>query len=57
MPTTYTHWRFGNDIICTLPDKYQNIINKHRHEFDFGVHGPDMFFYHDVFKKNEVTKC
>ncbi len=45
MPTTYAHWRFGVDCIDTLPDEYRKIILDHRELFDFGVHGPDIFFY------------
>lgn len=45
MPTTYAHWRFGKDCIDTLPSHLQDAINNHRELFDFGVHGPDIFFY------------
>lgn len=45
MPTTYTHWRFGVDCIETLPEEQKEAIIHHRELFDFGVHGPDIFFY------------
>lgn len=45
MPTTYAHWRFGNDCINTLPEELRDAIHHHRELFDFGVHGPDIFFY------------
>ena len=45
MPTTYTHWRFGVDCIGTLPEEQREVIIHHRKLFDFGVHGPDIFFY------------
>lgn len=45
MPTTYAHWRFGCDCIETLPENLKKIVHDHREIFDFGVHGPDIFFY------------
>lgn len=45
MPTTYAHWRFGQDCIQTLPDELQKIILEHIDFFNIGVHGPDIFFY------------
>lgn len=56
MPTTYAHWRFGDKCIPTLPEDLQNIIHKYRNEFDYGVHGPDIFFYYNCLKHNEVNK-
>ena len=45
MPTTYTHWRFGQECIGVLPDELKRIVNDHRDLYDIGVHGPDIFFY------------
>lgn len=56
MPTTYAHWRFGDKCIKTLPKNLQTIINTNREIFDYGVHGPDMFFYYKCYKANDVTK-
>lgn len=56
MPTTYAHWRFGDRCIATLPEELQEIINKNRDIFNFGVHGPDIFFYYDCLKHNDVNK-
>jgi len=56
MPTTYTHYRFGDKCIQTLSDKYKDICQKYRDEFNFGVHGPDIFFYYDALKGSEVSK-
>ena len=55
MPTTYAHWRFGDRCIGTLPEKLQKVIEKNRSIFDYGVHGPDIFFYYNCLKKNEVN--
>jgi len=55
MPTTYTHYRFGDKARLTLDNKYQEMINSYRDIFDFGVHGPDIFFYYKPLKKNDVS--
>ena len=56
MPTTYAHWRFGDNCIRMLPDDLQNIILNNRAIFDYGVHGPDIFFYYNCLKHNEVNR-
>ena len=56
MPTTYAHWRFGDKCIRMLPDDLQNIILNNRAIFDYGVHGPDIFFYYNCLKPNEVNR-
>ena len=45
MPTTYAHWRFGCDCIETLPENLKKIVLANREIYDYGVHGPDIFFY------------
>ena len=55
MPTTYAHWRFGDTVRKTLPEEYQSIIDQYRELYDFGVHGPDIFFYYDCLRPNEVN--
>ena len=56
MPTTHAHWRFGDKCIRMLPDDLQNIILNNRAIFDYGVHGPDIFFYYNCLKHNEVNR-
>ena len=56
MPTTYAHWRFGNVSLNSLDEKYKTIINKYRSLFDIGVHGPDIFFYYNALKHNDVNR-
>ena len=45
MPTTYTHYRFGKDVIEALPRSLKESIAKNRQLFDIGIHGPDILFY------------
>lgn len=56
MPTTYAHYRFGCDVLGSLPTEAQKIIAKNRALFDFGVHGPDLLFYYKPLGKNHVNQ-
>lgn len=56
MPTTYAHWRFGDKCISTLPEQLQILIQNNRDIFNYGVHGPDIFFYYKCTKHNEVNQ-
>lgn len=55
MPTTYAHYKFGDEIVNSLPNNLKEIINKNREVFDIGVHGPDIFFYYKFLNKNDVS--
>lgn len=55
MPTTYTHYRFGDKCLKLLPSKYQDIINKYRDVYNYGVHGPDFLFYYKFWSHNDVN--
>ncbi len=55
MPTTYAHWRFGDKCITTLPDDLRMIVINNRAIFDYGVHGPDIFFYYNCLKHNKIN--
>lgn len=56
MPTTYAHYRFGCDVLKTLPAGAKTMIEKNRSLFDFGVHGPDLLFYYMPLGKNHVNQ-
>jgi hypothetical protein len=45
MPTTYTHYKFGEDIIEALPRSLRESVLKNRQLYDIGLHGPDILFY------------
>lgn len=55
MPTTYAHYRFGKDVFDMLPEQIQDEIRPHRQLFDIGLHGPDILFYDNPFRKNSVN--
>ncbi|MEG0565210.1 MAG: zinc dependent phospholipase C family protein [Hungatella sp.] len=56
MPTTYTHYRFGNDVFKLLPATIQAQITPYRKLYDIGLHGPDLLFYYKVFSKNPINQ-
>jgi len=45
MPTTYAHYKFGEDVIEVLPRSLKESIQKNRQLYDIGLHGPDILFY------------
>lgn len=56
MPTTYTHYRVGDRCKDRLPAELKRIVEEHRSLYNFGVHGPDIFFYYNPLMPNAVTK-
>lgn len=56
MPTTYTHYKFGKDVMNALPRPLQKIISENRELYDIGLHGPDILFYYRFFMKNHVNQ-
>lgn len=55
MPTTYAHYKFGNEVAAMLPQSYRDAILEEKELFDFGLHGPDLLFYYRIWKQNPVT--
>lgn len=56
MPSTYTHYRFGNTGLKEIDFTDKQIIDYYRPIYDFGVHGPDIFFYYKPWEKNPVNQ-
>ena len=56
MPACYAHYRFGDRMIERLKPSVQKIILEDRELFDYGVQGPDIFFYNNPLSKNKVTQ-
>lgn len=55
MPSHYAHYRFGAKAIPMLPPQAQRSIRLFRRLYDVGLHGPDIFFYHNIFFKDNVV--
>lgn len=56
MPTTYTHYAYGQEVLARLPKKQQRMILAHEDYYNIGVHGPDILFYYRAFSKNPVNQ-
>ena len=54
MPSGYAHYRFGKQIIPTMPADVRGPILRHRALFDMGLQGPDFLFFHSFFKKTPL---
>lgn len=55
MPTTYAHYRLGNEVAKRLPSSAKETVLANRGLFDIGVHGPDIFFYHNPIIKSDIV--
>ena len=46
MPAYYAHYRFGKQVLPSLPADVRQCIQRFRRMYDMGLHGPDIFFYY-----------
>lgn len=56
MPTTYTHYRFGQQALSQLPLALQARIDPYHDLFNLGLHGPDILFYYHPLTDNPVNR-
>ena len=56
MPSTYSHYRFGKEVLPLLPDSVQALVNKYRELYDIGLHGADICLYYEPMSFNAVKK-
>lgn len=56
MPTTYAHYRLGDAVVKRLPVSAKETVSAYRGLFDIGVHGPDIFFYHNPILKSDLVR-
>ncbi len=54
MPALYAHYRFGEEVLKSLPDCFSAHVEKYPQAFALGTQGPDILFYHQPMKKNEI---
>ncbi|MBR5598343.1 MAG: zinc dependent phospholipase C family protein [Lachnospiraceae bacterium] len=55
MPTSYAHYKFGQEVKVKLPKDILAIVNDYPQLFDLGLHGPDLLFYYNALKKNKIN--
>lgn len=51
MPSNYAHYRFGTQVLDSLPADVRRPIQRFRRLYDVGIHGPDLFLYHNLMSK------
>ena len=56
MPTTYAHYKLGAKVIESLPEPVKENVLQYRGLFDIGVHGPDIFFYHNPIMQSSLVR-
>ena len=55
MPSTYAHYRLGQEVLKEIPDDLKQIIIKNKTLYDIWLHGPDILFYYHPLKMNNVN--
>lgn len=55
MPNTYAHYRFGQEILRSLPEEKQHALRKNLPLYLIGQHGPDILFYYHPLRSNEIN--
>ncbi|MGM9548632.1 MAG: zinc dependent phospholipase C family protein [Faecousia sp.] len=51
MPASYAHYRFGKQLLSGMNPELSRSIQRFRRLYDMGLHGPDIFFYHNPLMK------
>lgn len=56
MPSTYAHYRMGQEVRSSLEEKNKKIVEAYPELFLIGLHGPDILFYYHPLSSNEVNQ-
>jgi len=54
MPATYAHYRFGSQMLQAMPADMGRAVKRNRRLYDVGLHGPDLFYYHNPAIPNQI---
>lgn len=55
MPTTYAHYKFGMEVLKKLNNNIKKVILDNIELYNIGLHGPDILFYFNPLKSNEIS--
>nr|WP_300093310.1 zinc dependent phospholipase C family protein [Sedimentibacter sp.] len=55
MPTTYAHYKFGMEVLRKLNSNISKIIDDNIELYNIGLHGPDILFYYEPLKSNDIS--
>ncbi len=56
MPSTYAHYRLGQEVLDNLTGGIKSTILNHKELYDIGLHGPDILFYYKPLFLCKVNK-
>lgn len=56
MPSTYAHYRMGQEVRKELDGTERNIVEAYPELFLIGLHGPDILFYYHPLTDNRVNR-
>lgn len=56
MPSTYAHYRMGQEVYQQLTGQTRKAIEEHKELYDIGLHGPDILFYYKALFANPVNQ-
>lgn len=56
MPSTYAHYRMGQEVKNNLSEKEKKIIEAYPDLFLIGLHGPDILFYYKPLNNNPINQ-
>ena len=57
MPSTYAHYRMGQQVRYRLSEGPSGMIEENPELFQVGLHGPDILFYYTALIPNRVNKA
>ena len=55
MPSTYAHYRMGQEVAKQLSGSVREIIMDNKELYDIGLYGPDILFYYHPLKADPVN--
>ena len=56
MPSTYAHYRMGQEVKEKLRGEERRIIAAHSELYLIGLHGPDIFFYYKPLRIHPINQ-
>ncbi|MGN1147996.1 MAG: zinc dependent phospholipase C family protein [Lachnospiraceae bacterium] len=56
MPSTYAHYRMGQEVRACVGKREKDIIEAYPELFLIGLHGPDILFYYRPLQSNSVNR-
>lgn len=56
MPSTYAHYRMGQEVYKKLKGEEKRVVEAKKELFDIGLHGPDILFYYKPLFMNGINQ-